>query len=107
MRHVLVDYARRRKTAIRGGGWRRTPFDNLLDHYASQQIDLVALHDALDRLRTLHPRQYQIVEALHFGGFTLREVAEHLGVSEATVSIDFKRAKLWLATRLGEGAHDS
>jgi RNA polymerase sigma factor (TIGR02999 family) len=104
MGHVLVDYARRRQAMIHGGGWRRTPlFDDLLDHYANQRIDLVALHDALDRLRTLHPRQYLIVETLHFGGFTMREIAGHLGVSEATVSNDFKRAKLWLAIRLGEG----
>jgi RNA polymerase sigma factor (TIGR02999 family) len=104
MRHVLVDYARRRQAEIHGGGWRRTPlFDNLLDGYARRQIDLVALHEALDKLRTLHPRQYYIVEALHFGGFTMREIAEHLGVSEATVSVDFKRAKLWLAVRLEGG----
>jgi RNA polymerase sigma factor (sigma-70 family) len=56
--------------------------------------------DALDQLRTLHPRQYQIVEAYHFGGWTMREVAETLGVSQATVSNDFKRAQLWLATQL-------
>jgi RNA polymerase sigma factor (TIGR02999 family) len=101
MRHVLVNYARRRKTEIRGGGWRRVPlFDDILGHYDAQRIDLVALHDALERLRTLHPRQYQIVEAYHFGGWTMRQIAETLGVCEATVSIDFKRAQMWLATQL-------
>jgi RNA polymerase sigma factor (TIGR02999 family) len=106
MRNVLVDYARRRQAEIHGGGWRRTPlFDDLLDHYERQHIDLASLHDALDELHALHGRQYHIVEALYFGGFTMREIAEQLGVSEATVSVDFKRAKLWLATRLEGGRH--
>jgi RNA polymerase sigma factor (sigma-70 family) len=58
-----------------------------------------------DELYPLHFRQCHIVEALYFGGFTMREIAEQLGVSEATVSVDFKRAKLWLATRLEGGRH--
>jgi RNA polymerase sigma factor (TIGR02999 family) len=101
MRHVLVDYARRRNAAVHGGGWRRQPFfEDILGHYHSDGIDLVALDEALDQLRTLHPRQYQIVEAYHFGGWTMREVAETLGVSQATVCNDFRRAQLWLATQL-------
>jgi RNA polymerase sigma factor (TIGR02999 family) len=100
MRHILVDHARKRQANRHGGGLKRTPLDDVLDGYEDKQIDLLALHDALERLRALHPRQYQIVDEYHFGGFTLLEIAEHLGVSEATVSTDFKRARLWLASQM-------
>jgi RNA polymerase sigma factor (sigma-70 family) len=95
-----VDYARRHAAARRGGGRARTPLDDVLDHYASRRIDVEALHEALEALEALHPRQRQVVDEHHFGGYTFREVAEHLGVSEATVCTDFARARLWLAARL-------
>jgi RNA polymerase sigma factor (TIGR02999 family) len=101
MRRVLVEYARRRTAAKRGGHAKRHPLlDDVLVQYAHRRIDLLALHDALERLQTMHPRQCQVVEEYHFGGFTLREIAEHLGVSEATVCVDLKRGQLWLATQL-------
>jgi RNA polymerase sigma factor (TIGR02999 family) len=102
MRCVLVDHARKRASQKHGGGWKRTPLDEVLENYESKRIDLAALHEALEALGALHPRQRQIVDEYHFGGFTLREIAEHLGVSEATVSNDFERARLWLAAQLGE-----
>jgi RNA polymerase sigma factor (TIGR02999 family) len=103
MRRLLVDHARRRAAAKRGGGWKRTPLDEILDHYASRNIDLVALDEALGRLRELHPRQHRVVDEYHFGGYSMREIAGHLGVSEATVCTDFQRAQQWLAAQLGEG----
>jgi RNA polymerase sigma factor (TIGR02999 family) len=103
MRRVLVDYARKRATTKHGGNQTRIPLlDEALDHYAGMKLDLLTLHEALETLQTLNPRQCRIVDEYHFGGFTLREIAEHLEVSEATVSNDLKRAQLWLATRLGE-----
>jgi len=101
MRRVLVEYARKRATIKHGGAHQRIAMlDEALDHYSSTKIDLLALHEALEMLQTLNPRQCRIVDEYHFGGFTLREIGEHLNVSEATVSIDLKRAQLWLATRL-------
>jgi RNA polymerase sigma factor (TIGR02999 family) len=101
LRRVLVDHARKRASQKHGGGWRRTPLDDVVDGYASRRINLLALHEALETLQSLHPRQRQIVDEHHFGGFTLREVAGHLGVSEATVYNDFQRAQVWLAAQIG------
>jgi RNA polymerase sigma factor (TIGR02999 family) len=104
MRRLLVDHARRRKADKRGGGvLKRTPLDEVLDGYESRSIDLVALDEALGRLRELHPRQHRVVDEYHFGGFSMREIAGHLGVSEATVCTDFRRAQQWLAAQLREG----
>jgi RNA polymerase sigma-70 factor, ECF subfamily len=103
LRRVLVDYARKRGAARHGGGQQRVPLlDEALERYAQSNLDVLALNEALDGLQTLHERQCRIVDEYHFGGYTLREIAEHLGVSEATVSVDLKRAQLWLAARLGE-----
>ena len=101
LRQVLVDHARKRAAARHGGDWKRTPLDDALDKYERERIDLLALNEALEKLGTLHPRQRQIVDEHHFGGYTLREIAEHLGVSEATVCTDWQRARLWLAAQLG------
>src|SRR5207244_2063621 len=60
MRRVLVDHARRRAADKRGGGRGRLPLDEVLDHFAEQRLDLLALHDALDVLAGLHERQSQI-----------------------------------------------
>jgi RNA polymerase sigma-70 factor, ECF subfamily len=102
LRRVLVDYARKRGAARHGGDHRRVPLlDDALDHYARNNLDLLALHEALEDLDLLHSRQRQIIDRYHFGGYTLREIAEQLGVSEATVCLDLKRAQLWLGVRLG------
>jgi RNA polymerase sigma-70 factor, ECF subfamily len=102
MRRVLVEYARKRATTKHGGDQKRIPMlDEAIEHYSTMDLDLVALHECLETLQTLNPRQCRIVDEYHFGGFTLREIAEHLEVSEATVSIDLQRAKLWLAAQLG------
>jgi RNA polymerase sigma factor (TIGR02999 family) len=103
LRRILVDYARKRGAARHGGGQERVPLlDEALERYAQDHLDVLALHEALERLQALHPRQCQIIDEYHFGGYTLREIAEHLGVSEPTVCLDLKRAQLWLAAQLGE-----
>jgi len=103
LRRVLVDYARKRGAARHGGDHRRVPLlDDALERYARSNLDLLALHEALEELEALNARQCQIIDRYHFGGYTLREIAEQLGVSEATVCLDLKRAQLWLAARLGE-----
>ena len=105
MRRVLVDYARKRGAVRHGGGQQRvTLLDEALEHYSRNHFDLLGLNDALDALQELHPRQSRVVDEYHFGGFTLREIGDHLGVSEATISVDLKRAQLWLAAQLQAGA---
>jgi RNA polymerase sigma factor (TIGR02999 family) len=102
LRQILVDHARKRSAARHGGDWKRIPLDEALEKYERERIDLLALNEALEKVGTLHPRQRQIVDEYHFGGYTMREIAEHLGISEATVCTDWQRARLWLAAQLGQ-----
>jgi RNA polymerase sigma factor (TIGR02999 family) len=103
MRQVLVDHARRRHTEKRGEGWRRVPLDAVLDYFERENLDVVALHEALDELATLDERQSQIVVLRFFGGFTIAEVAEQLGVSVSTVEGDFRLARAWLHQQIQGG----
>ncbi len=102
MRQVLVDHARRRAADKRGGGRERLPLDDVLDHFAEQRLDLLAVHEALDRLAGLHERQAQVVELRFFGGYTVEEIAEQLGVSASTVESDFRKATAFLRGQLSE-----
>jgi len=101
MRHILVDYARRRNAYKRGGGVVRVElYDDALqlaEEYAEAVIDL---HDALERLEAIRPRQSQLLEQRYFGGLELKECAEVLGVSLATVTNELKVARAWLACEL-------
>jgi RNA polymerase sigma factor (TIGR02999 family) len=96
MRQVLVDHARRRRTDKRGAGWQRVPLDEVLDHFERGNLDVVALHDALTELAALDARQSQVVVLRFFGGLSVAEVAEQLGVSVSTVESDFRLARAWL-----------
>ena len=101
MRHILVDFARRRKAAKRGGDRVRVELDEeallLSDPYAEA---IEGLDEALQRLEALSPRKAQILEQRYFGGLKLEECAEALGVSLATVKNDLKMARAWLAREL-------
>jgi RNA polymerase sigma factor (TIGR02999 family) len=101
MRQLLVEHVRLRRAQKRGGGWRRVPLDDLSDHLEQQRLDAEAVHEALERLATFHPRQSQVVTLRFFGGFTVEEVAEQLGVSVSTVESDFRIARAWLHSQLG------
>jgi RNA polymerase sigma factor (TIGR02999 family) len=104
MREVLIDHARRRATDRRGGGRRRVPLDAVVDYFHEQGVDLVAVHEALDRLAERDGRQAQVVTLRYFGGLTVPEVAEALGVSVGTVERDWRIARAWLSNQLrGEG----
>jgi RNA polymerase sigma factor (TIGR02999 family) len=104
MRQVLVDHARRRAADKRGGDRERLPLDDVLDHFAEQHLDLLAIHEALTRLAGLHERQSQVVELRFFGGYTVEEIAGQLAVSVSTVESDFRKATAFLRGRLSEGA---
>ncbi len=97
MRRVLVDYAARRRTAKRGGDRRKVALEDDLLLSDVQADALVELDDALGRLEAIRPRQSKAVELRFFGGLTLEETAEVLGVSAPTVLRDLRFAQAWLA----------
>jgi RNA polymerase sigma factor (TIGR02999 family) len=101
MRRVLVDHARARRTIKRGGGV--ALYELKEDVWISDaQADAVAeLDEALQRLDAVDPRQSQIVEQRYFGGLSLEETAEAVGVSLATVKRELRFARAWLALELG------
>ena len=104
MREVLIDHARRRATDRRGGGWQRMPLDDVVDYFEDQGLDVVAVHEALDRLAERNERQGQVMTLRYFGGLTVPEVAQALGVSVVTVERDWRLARAWLQGQLrGEG----
>ena len=101
MRRILVDYARTRKREKRGGNDVKLQLDEAMNVSAGQQdIDLVALDEALDRLAGYDERQARIVELRYFSGMTEEETAEVLGISPATVRRDWNMAKAWLHKQL-------
>ncbi len=103
MRRILVDHARKRRAAKRGGGDVVLALDESLGVPESDNPDLVALDDALEALASLSPRQSRVVEMRFFGGLTIEETASVLGVSPATVKLDWTLARAWLFLELGGG----
>jgi len=103
MRHILIDYARSRGYAKRGGGLARVTFDEATAAPLKKAADIVALDDALARLAEGYPRRSQVVELRYFGGLTNDEIAEVLKVSPATVERDWRYARAWLHQTLAGG----
>jgi RNA polymerase sigma factor (TIGR02999 family) len=102
MRRVLVDHARRRRAEKRGGGWERVTLTADAAADAPDEVDILAVHEALERLATFDPRQARIVELRYFGGLTIEETAEAVGASPATVARDWTIAKAWLRADLSK-----
>ena len=100
MRRILVDVARTRDRAKRGGGGVHVSLSDIPDVPAARSADLVALDDALKTLEQLNPRHGKVVELRFFGGLNLEEVAHVLGVSVATVRRDWNLAQAWLYREL-------
>ena len=96
MRRILVDYARSHRYAKRGGDMRRVSLDEAAIVAQEPAAELVALDDALKSLAALDPRKCQVVELRFFGGMSVEESAEVLGVSVVTVMRDWSTAKAWL-----------
>ena len=101
MRRILVDYARARATDKRGGGWVRITLEEAAD-VPGPEVDLVAIDDALLGLAILDPRQARVVELRFFGGLTIEETAEVLGLSPATIKREWSLAKAWLRRELAK-----
>lgn len=101
MRQILIDRARRRSAAKRGGGWAQISLNGVEAPGRSGAIvDLIVLDDRITRLAALSPRQARVVEMRVFAGMTLDEVASVLAVSTSTVEKDWRQAKAWLRLQL-------
>ena len=102
MRSVIVDYVRERDAEKRGGG--KSPV-TLLTEIAGESRDetqVLAIHEALEKLKQIDQRCHDVVELRYFGGFTLDECAELLNVSAITIGRDWEKARLFLAYQLGD-----
>ena len=95
MRRILVDHARRRKRAKHGHGLLRVPLDEEIP-LPEDDVDLVALDAALDRLEAIDPRQSRVVELRYFAGLTIEETASVMECSPMTVKREWRTARLWL-----------
>ncbi len=100
MRSILVDHARRRRAQKRGGGLAAVPLDTGLIVAGNRPVEFDDLDRALDDLARLSERQARVVELRYFGGLTVEEVADLLGVSPVTVKRDWTTARAWLYREL-------
>src|SRR6266478_1016308 len=102
MRRILLDRARRRVAAKRGGAAPRVNLDEVPDIGSGRARELIALDDALNTLAKVDPRKAQVIELRFFGGLSVEETAEVLKVSSDTVKRDWKLARAWLLAELGD-----
>ena len=100
MRRILVDHARQRRAAKRGGDMPRLSLDQSLGLLERKDLDVVALDEALGNLSKLDPQQARVIELRFFGGLTIEETSEALHISPATVTRDWVTAKAWLFDQL-------
>jgi len=107
MRRMLVDEARQRRAAKRGGGRSRITLHDEHSQVELREVDVLALDELLDRLGALHERQAQVVQLRYFGGLTVPEVASQLEVAVATVEKDWRVARAWLLRELTAGEAQS
>jgi RNA polymerase sigma-70 factor (ECF subfamily) len=103
IRRILVDHARGRGYAKRGGNAMRVPLDDVLLGAQTSGIDIQALDDTLESLAKVDARKARVVELRYFGGLSVEETADFLGISPETVKRDWKMAKAWLFSALTGG----
>ena len=106
MRRILVDHARSRHYAKRGGGAQRVSLNDVVLVSEKRAPEVIALDDALRRLDAIDPRKGQVVELRFFGGLSVKETAEVLKVSPQTVLRDWDLAKAWLHREISEKDED-
>jgi RNA polymerase sigma factor (TIGR02999 family) len=107
MRRVLVNHARERVAARRGGDSDRVPLTVAVDEFDQPQVDVLNLHQALDRLHAVDARKSRVVELKFFGGLTTAEIAEVMQISPATIERDWSFARAWLYRSIGAGGAPS
>ena len=103
MRRILINHAKDRNAKKRQGYATKVSLDDAVSFFEKRELDLMALDEALNGLATLDPQQTQIVELRFFGGLTIEEVSEVLGISPATTKREWDSAKLWLRRQLNSG----
>ncbi|MEM1185983.1 MAG: ECF-type sigma factor [Planctomycetota bacterium] len=103
MRHVLADHARRRRAEKRGGDAARVTLAGLDVEEPDRAFDASNVHEALDELAAIDERRARVVELRFFGGLTIEQIAESLGVTTRTIDKDWRFAKAWLRDRLNTG----
>jgi RNA polymerase sigma factor (TIGR02999 family) len=107
MREILIEHARARAARKRGGGAVRLTLDDLVAPVPSPSIDVLALDEALQRLTRLDERHARVVELRYFGGLTIEQAAEVLGISRVTAFRYWTYARAWLHQRIHDGQHSS
>lgn len=103
MRRLLVDYARGRKYTKRGGDRLQVTLDETAGAFEGQPAEVLALHEALEKLAAVDQRKSRLVELRYFGGMSVEETAEVLGVSGVTVKREWLKAKAWLYREINKG----
>ena len=104
MRQVLVNHAKSRLAEKRGGGRINVSLDEVQPAVHQEAAEIVALHEALEALQTVDPRKSKVVEMRYFGGLSVEETAEAMGVSVATVNRDWRLARSWLIREMNREA---
>jgi RNA polymerase sigma factor (TIGR02999 family) len=102
MRRILVERARMRRSVKRGSG-QKVSLDEAAEASNARAIDLIALDDALTNLSAIDTRKSQVVELKYFGGLTIQETADVLGISTPTVEREWQTAKIWLFREISQG----
>src|SRR6266550_2595549 len=102
MRTILVDHARSHAYAKRGGGLRKIELDEAMIVSQERAVEVLALDEVLKELADIDPQQSRIVELRFFGGLTIEETAEVLGLSPATIKREWSTAKAWLYHELAK-----
>ncbi|HQU86684.1 MAG TPA: sigma-70 family RNA polymerase sigma factor [Pyrinomonadaceae bacterium] len=100
MRRILVNYAVQRNAKKRGDGAIQVELDEAISYTDGRDFDIVSLNDALNTLAKLDEQQAKIVELRFFGGLTIEETAQVLGISDSTVKREWRMAKAWLKTKI-------
>ncbi len=100
MRNVLVDHARAKRTTKRGSGRKIVPLDSVLAFFEERRLDILALHEALERLMEMDEELGRIVELRFFAGLTIEETSRTLGVSTPTIERRWRVARMWLKKEL-------
>jgi RNA polymerase sigma factor (TIGR02999 family) len=105
MRNILVDYARTRRRAKRGGGLAPVPLDDVAAFLSDQEADeVLVLDEALERLMRIDERAGLVVQYRFFGGLTLDETAEHMGIAKRTIQRSWTMARAWLRMEMAAGS---